>query len=391
MRRRWHPFSTYKKNPPIFTVQNSLLRNWDRIRATMAAESLPAHLRQMLHGLSLDEFYCFHRADRRVYSRLVINLNRDLNQSVQVMGLLIWLERAGRDQTLVATVLRWPDSVLNALADEAVECLICMQRDEFLSPSRSSDMCFTRNLTNREIGLGFFHKHRALILQAISKVINEVCVLAFFDIMQKVVQNRARTSNANAKSGNFAHPSEQGYGDQSVYPIPPAPYRGIGVGPPNVPSSFIPLFRKGGYLDLIFGEDYEQEAQTFNDSYFLSGETSYSQIEDDAGVPPDERTIFLTFSKGYPIPENEVREYFTRRFGNFIEELHMQEVPPEEQALYARVVVRPASLIDTILSSRSKAKFTINGKHVWARRYVRKTVKSPPLTAHGVPSPPEQP
>lgn len=29
-------------------------------------------------------------------------------------------------------------------------------------------------------------------------------------------------------------------------------------------------------------------------------------------VPPDDRTIFLTFSKGYPISENEVRDFFTR-------------------------------------------------------------------------------
>ena len=29
-------------------------------------------------------------------------------------------------------------------------------------------------------------------------------------------------------------------------------------------------------------------------------------------VSADERTIFLTFSKGYPISENEVREFFTR-------------------------------------------------------------------------------
>ncbi|KAI6676442.1 hypothetical protein NL676_037238 [Syzygium grande] len=356
----------------------------------MAADSLPPHLRKLLHGFSLDEFRCFHRADRRVYSRLVVNLNRDLNQSVQVMALLMWLERAGRDQTLVTAILKWPDSVLNALADEAVECLICMQRDEFPPSLRTSEMCFTRNLTNREIGLGFFHKHRVVILQGMNKVINEVCVLAFFDIMQKIAQNKARTSNSNAKSSNFANPSEQGYGDQSVYLIPPAPYQGMGVGPPNVPSSFIPLFKNGGFLDLLFSENYEQEAKIWDEDCFLV-EPSDSAIQDDIEVPPDERTIFLTFSKGYPIPESEVRDYFTRRFGNFIEELHMQEVLPEEQALYARLVVHPASVIDSILGSKSKAKFTINGKHVWARRYVRKNVKQPLLIAREVPSPPTQP
>jgi hypothetical protein len=36
--------------------------------------------------------------------------------------------------------------------------------------------------------------------------------------------------------------------------------------------------------------------------------------------PIDDRTLFMTFSKGYPISENEVREFFTRYvpFNHFI-------------------------------------------------------------------------
>ncbi|XP_030550153.1 uncharacterized protein LOC115755041 [Rhodamnia argentea] len=360
----------------------------------MAASPLPPHLRVLLRGVSLDEFCRFYRADRRVYSRLVVNLNRDLNLSVHVMALWMWLETAGRDRTHIANLVGWPDSVLNTLADEAVECLICMHRDEFRSPPGSREMCFTQNLTNREIGLEFFHKHRAVILEEMTILIDEVCVVAFYDIMQKVALSKARASYATAKSSKFAKPSERryGYGDQSVYLISPVPYRGTGVGSPNVPSSFVPVFKKGGFLDLLFSEIFEQEAQMWDDDYFLgTGKTVDSRIQHDTEVAPDERTIFLTFSKGYPIPEKEVREYFTRRFGNFIEELHLQEVPPEEQALYARLVVRPASIIGSILNGKSKAKFTINGKHVWARRYVRKNFKPPSMTTHEVPSPPTQP
>lgn len=47
----------------------------------------------------------------------------------------------------------------------------------------------------------------------------------------------------------------------------------------------------------------------------VSGESGVDQEAGQHGeeaVPPDERTIFLTFSKGYPISENEVRDFFTR-------------------------------------------------------------------------------
>jgi hypothetical protein len=53
----------------------------------------------------------------------------------------------------------------------------------------------------------------------------------------------------------------------------------------------------------------------------------------------------------------------------------MQEVQAEDQQpLYARLVVRSASFIPVVLEGQSKAKFSINGKHVWARKYVKKNV-----------------
>lgn len=60
----------------------------------------------------------------------------------------------------------------------------------------------------------------------------------------------------------------------------------------------------------------------------------------------------------------------------------MQEVPLLDQPLFARLVIRPIAinLIDIILEGLGKVKFSINGKHVWARRYIRKSTKSPQKT-----------
>lgn len=49
----------------------------------------------------------------------------------------------------------------------------------------------------------------------------------------------------------------------------------------------------------------------------------------------------------------------------------MQEVGDDEQVLYARMVARSAAVIDPIVGG-NKAKYSINGKHVWARKYVKK-------------------
>lgn len=51
----------------------------------------------------------------------------------------------------------------------------------------------------------------------------------------------------------------------------------------------------------------------------------------------------------------------------------------DEQVLYARMVVKPVAVgvIEEIVGRGNKAKYTINGKHVWARKYVKKS-RSPP-------------
>ncbi|XP_010424084.2 PREDICTED: uncharacterized protein LOC104709120, partial [Camelina sativa] len=85
----------------------------------------------------------------------------------------------------------------------------------------------------------------------------------------------------------------------------------------------------------------------------------------------DERTVFLTFSRGYPITEAEVHAYFTRRFGEIIEAIIMPPGEGNEQALYAKMVLHSAAMIPEIVSDEvTRTKYIINGKHVWARKYI---------------------
>ncbi|XP_059431695.1 uncharacterized protein LOC132165230 [Corylus avellana] len=95
-----------------------------------------------------------------------------------------------------------------------------------------------------------------------------------------------------------------------------------------------------------------------------------------ADVPADDRTMFVTFSKGYPVQEWEVRDFFGRSYGDCVESLHMQEVQPHQQALFARIIFHKATTMEMILRGMGKVKFSINGKHVWARKFVPKRARS---------------
>ncbi|KAG5237687.1 Rho guanine nucleotide exchange factor [Salix suchowensis] len=283
--------------------------------------------------VSPEEFKIFHTIDRTLYTRLVVNLDRDPAESMQVVALWIWLEREARDN-LVKRMLALPDTLINSLADEAVLCLNCIETDRFHFSTKTvnDEIPLTQQLTKTGFSLRFFHDNRLGILRAITKIINEVCARAFEDILDKSWRER-----------QLQHP---------------------GILPGNDP------------YDLAVQRQImntENIAAALNRVKISAGD----QKEDLKEMQADSRTIFLTFSKGYPISEDEVRDYFTKKHGVCIEAIYMQEVSAEEQPLYARLVVPSAAILHDVLLGQSKAKFTINGKHVWARKYVRKNPKSP--------------
>ncbi|XVF35133.1 hypothetical protein REPUB_Repub18cG0118600 [Reevesia pubescens] len=277
------------------------------------------------------EFNSFHRIDRELYTLLVINLWREPVESIQVMALWLWLERVGF-KNVVHKILSLPYILVNELADEAVACLNIINNDQLASLSEGNDIPLMQSLMDQEdLSLQFFYENRLIATQGIARIVNEVCMRALRDIMQHAIERNAAQSLAD--------------NHQLQQPMVRLGLPQMGFGPADV--------------ELPWTEENE--------------------------VPPDDRTMFVTFSKGYPVYEWEVREFFSRAYGDCIESLHMQEVLPNGQSLFARIVFHSVSAIEAILNGMGKVKFTINGKHVWARKFVPKRLKpslpaAPPMS-----------
>ncbi|KAK7388263.1 hypothetical protein VNO78_23074 [Psophocarpus tetragonolobus] len=287
--------------------------------------------------VSQEEFNMFHRIDRELYTILVMSLFRDPAECMQVHAIWMWMERVGF-RNVVKRALALPNILINEVADETVMCLNCINNSSLmLSPSSAdnSEIPLLQSLVDKEISLHFFCENRVSALQGVAKVMQEVCVRAFSDIMQQ-----AMTRNSNERVGEV----------QKVVTL-------------------------------------QSSSDTHHGSlWFGSIGPANSRLE----VPADDRTLFVTFSKGYSVEEWEVREFFTMAYGDCIEALYMQEVQPNEQALFARIVFRRVSTIDMILRGATKAKFTINGKHVWARKFVpkRNATRSLIATLNNIPGEP---
>ncbi|KAJ7955983.1 Rho guanine nucleotide exchange factor [Quillaja saponaria] len=271
--------------------------------------------------VSREEFNLFHKIDRDLYTILVTNLSRDPVEAMQILALWLWLERSGFSN-VVKKILSLPYILVNEVADEAVTCLNSINNDQISSPSENNEIPLLQSLMRKEFTLQLLFENRLKAIEGVKKIMNEVCIRVVSDIMQQAILR-----NSGQQMVGMSISQNQWLGQNS----------GVGLGG---------------------GVDQNQP------------------LTPEIDVPADDRTMFVTFSKGYPVYEWEVKEFLIRNYGDCVESLYMQEVQPNEQSLFARIVFHKASIIDGILRGRGKVKFTINGKHVWARKFVPKRAKS---------------
>ncbi|XP_059460354.1 uncharacterized protein LOC132189624 [Corylus avellana] len=273
----------------------------------------------MASMISLEELHLYHKIDRDIFSRLVTNFNRDPAESLVVMALWLWLEDKNYPNIIVKMV-GLPDALVGALANEAVLCLKCLESN---LPRAAAGIPLTAALMERDISLQMFTQNKFSAITGIKSFLNNICCHIFTDILQHVLPPAGANSQANLN-----HPL---FGAITVVLTPVSSSTG---------------FSAGGLWDW--------------------------QPADGHDVSEDDRTMFLTFSRGFPVLEEEVKELFTELFGDCVESVQMETVPSSEQPLYARMVLRSVTFVDRMLKGKRISKFRVNGKHIWARKYERR-------------------
>ncbi|KAF5203761.1 Rho guanine nucleotide exchange factor [Thalictrum thalictroides] len=340
----------------------------------------------MAFSVSTEELKSFHSIDRDLFTRLVIQLRCDVTQTMHVMALWLWLEEIGYP-SIVLTLRSLPEDVVGFVFQEAITILNCIQSE--IPPSSSSfhEIPRTYRFFQQEITLEFLYENRDYALNGINKMVSEVCNRAFDDINQQVTQiGRSQSISGNrGTAGYVGKPvtkKERSGTTSGQLKMPVIPFIQHGLYP-----GFQPLFHVQGFSPMEFLE--ETNAPMIPDisipvpnipQRFEIGESCNkrslnprAQSWFPTGVaPPEDRSMFMTFSRGYPITEEELRNYFNRGYGDVVQEIHMEQASANVQPLYAIVVFRSPATVAQILNGRSKVKFVVKGKHVWTRRFVPK-------------------
>ncbi|KAK0571337.1 hypothetical protein LWI29_014397 [Acer saccharum] len=284
--------------------------------------------------ISLAELHIYHRIDREVFARLVMTLMRDPAESLLIIAVWLWLEEKGFS-SLISKISKLSNQMVNVLAREAVSGLNCLESDQVPNVPPNGGMYFTSRLLDRtDMSLLFFYHNRFSTIVGVKNVLNNVCAKIFTDILPLVMGIQVRLNQPIPMAG-FLH---QLFGD-------------------------VEIVRRGmSYVEIPAAAGGDQILQ-------LWGMPENNLSEDD-------RTMFLTFSRGFRVTENEVRGLFTRLYGlDAVANVIMQEnISDDAQPLFARLILNSIATVDRMLKGRSIAKFRINGKHIWARKYERRDV-----------------
>nr|GLL37934.1 uncharacterized protein LOC109169472 [Ipomoea trifida] len=338
-----------------------------------------------MEAITIEDLHLFHTIDRRVFSRLLINLARCPAESLLVMSLWLWLEDL-HSQSIVDKMVDFSDSVVDALANEAVLCLKWMEsRSSAGVGAGEDDMPLTSVVTGRPMTSHRFYPNKFAAISGIKAFLNKVCAVVFADILHQVMSSGITLSLSQQVADIFysylsvlntflilvsvvisaTSPSLYTIYSLLIYSLinKTVLFHNLTQVTPESP---IPI---PGFPHPIFGAI---NVIPRNPDFAIpnGGFWGWSTATE---APVDDRTMFLTFSRGYPVSEEEVKELFNSYYGDCVETVKM--VPPmnaSEQSLYARLVVRSVSTIDQVLSRGPIAKFRVNGKHVWARKYERR-------------------
>ncbi|XP_043714745.1 uncharacterized protein LOC122663105 [Telopea speciosissima] len=205
--------------------------------------------------VTVDELTWFHGIDRKIFTILVINLRRDIAESIRVVGLWLWLEAMGYPN-IILSLLSSTEPFIELVVNEAILCLNTIDNKEY-SPS-STEIPYMKKLMNRDISLLFIHGQRVSAITKILQFVSDIAPKIFDDILKKAVRHQSR----------------------------------------------------------VMGSDGSDQS---SDSH------------------PDVRTIFITFARGYPISESELKDFFNMNYGECVESIYMQPVVPHSEAKAAVV------------------------------------------------------
>ncbi|XP_038971344.1 uncharacterized protein LOC120104398 [Phoenix dactylifera] len=299
-------------------------------------------------NLSPLDLKLFHSLERAFFRRLVGRLGQNQDRMMAVIALWLWFESIGHHD-FIRNVAAYPNEVVLGFVEEADACLERLLGDQ--DPYRGEELPLTNSLIAEPMMLRFFEYHRIVAVNGVRYFLQNVCEIIFDDTLtERVAQDADRLGVLESR--RRIRPHGEGTSKQGAILGAATSVGVLRAAPP--PAMNVTADLKGGLVPPR--------------SMLNPLAKPWSPATDPS--PEDQRSMFITFSRGHPISKEDILEFFTGRFGPCIDMIMIERAPMGGQPMYGRVVFSSTSMIAVVLNGQRTAKFIIKGKHLWARIYI---------------------
>ncbi|XP_022132182.1 uncharacterized protein LOC111005103, partial [Momordica charantia] len=165
-------------------------------------------------SITLEELHLYHSIDREIFSRLLLKLSRDAAESLLVVSLWLWLEEQGFTN-FIFRIMPLSNPLLNALANEAVLCLGCLDSSNHGGRPHPTVLPITSTAAGKEIPVQMFVQNRFRAISGVKYFLTNVCARVFADILEAVLGGTDSQSNEGLIIDGFPHPT---FGSIAVVP-----------------------------------------------------------------------------------------------------------------------------------------------------------------------------
>lgn len=196
---------------------------------------------------TVKDVLAFHKIDRAVYEKFVTH-GTEPGTARNVVALFMWLEQLGIDMIGQIAQITNPTIIFTLIA-EADAVLHCLRQDDGLN--NYTEIPLITSLSKNSLDIRFFNFHRDVIVRGLAYILDGVGRVVFDDHMYELLRTY-ETAEAVVRAG-------------------------LSAVMPAVPLGLAVLYDPAAAVPSIV----------------------------------DARSMFITFSKGFPIRRDEILEHFT--------------------------------------------------------------------------------
>jgi hypothetical protein len=218
-----------------------------------------------------------HIAKRAIYCRM-IDIKVDLEESMKVMAFWMWLEAQGFKE-VVSKIFVYDDKLLVRVVDEVKAVLAELEPNSITPISRN--LCPITSLVLNTTSFNDIFGDKEPVSKGVFEVYNEMCCMLFKD----VIDERGVKVGASDKDGDTVGEDlskETMVGGEGLFG--------------SHPEGFEKMGQEGEGSSVTVRINLNPFAKEWN----LATERA----------PEEERCLFLTFSNGYPLTENQLVNFF---------------------------------------------------------------------------------